>query len=280
MQPSRNPVGFSQVQLACTMARGARPSRRSRQRRMLTSGRLRRHSRPRDEGNLRAVLRCGGPRRRRSHGTLRDGRCRQPELRLRGMGRDRESGPRDLSCPADLQGRLHLLGRCDLHFADGGERVRAFVLVRRAHPGRLSSHRPQRDLHGVRRRLRVVHRREHGRRHVDGTDGRCRGGARRGCMRHPGGRGQWSGVRVGCPRFGQHDRELSGGTGRGLLYPLLACADDEACAQVVACVNACPTPRANGCVDTCSSSASSAAQDQLSALASCSKDAMIPCQWP
>jgi hypothetical protein len=62
--------------------------------------------------------------------------------------------------------------------------------------------------------------------------------------------------------------------------PLLACAGDEACAQLVACVNACPTPRADGCVNTCNSSASSAAQGQLSAVASCSKDAPIPCQWP
>lgn len=66
----------------------------------------------------------------------------------------------------------------------------------------------------------------------------------------------------------------------GCCAPLLACAGDEACAQLVACVNACPTPRADGCVNACSSSASSAAQGQLSALASCSKDATIPCQWP
>jgi hypothetical protein len=66
----------------------------------------------------------------------------------------------------------------------------------------------------------------------------------------------------------------------GCCSPLLACAGDEACAQLVACVNACPTPRADGCVNTCNSSASSAAQGQLSAVASCSKDAPIPCQWP
>lgn len=66
----------------------------------------------------------------------------------------------------------------------------------------------------------------------------------------------------------------------GCCSPLLACAGDEACAQLVACVNACPTPRADGCVNACSSSASSAALGQLSALASCSKDAPIPCQWP
>jgi hypothetical protein len=65
-----------------------------------------------------------------------------------------------------------------------------------------------------------------------------------------------------------------------------ACAANAACAQLIACIDACPSPRKDPCINACTPDGGSAV-DLLDAFGSCSKSTPsggpeIPssCEWP
>lgn len=66
-----------------------------------------------------------------------------------------------------------------------------------------------------------------------------------------------------------------------------ACAANADCARLVACTNACATPRQDTCTATCQGQVASSAIDLLNAIGSCSKrtpsdghDIPSSCEWP